>query len=211
MGAPHRTPHPARHPAPHPARILIIQGHPDCGGRHLCHALADAYADGARVAGHEVEAIAPGQLAFPLLRSADEWQQQAPPPALVPAQEAIRRASHLLIVYPMWLGEMPALLKGFLEQVARPGFALATDNRNPLRAGLLGGRSARVVVTMGMPAPVYRWFYRAHSLKSLERNILGFAGIRPVRATLIGGAGAMPPERIERWCAQLRSLGAAAR
>jgi hypothetical protein len=27
---------------------------------------------------------------------------------------------------------------------------------------------------MGMPAAVYRWFYRAHSLKSLERNILGF-------------------------------------
>lgn len=197
--------------APHPRRILVIQGHPDCSGRHLCHALAEAYADGARRAGHEVETIVPGQIAFPLLRSAYEWQQQPVPAALAPAQEAIRRASHLLIVYPMWLGEMPALLKGFLEQVARPGFALAKDSGNPLRAGLLGGRSARVVVTMGMPALVYRWFYRAHSLKSLERNILGFAGIRPVRATLVGGAGAMPPQRALRWCARLHSLGAAAR
>lgn len=96
---------------------------------------------GARRAGHEVEAIAPGQLAFALLRSADEWQQQPPPAVLLPAQEAIRRASHLLIVCPIRLGEMPALLKGFLEQVARPGFALAKGNRNPLRAGLLGGRA----------------------------------------------------------------------
>jgi putative NADPH-quinone reductase len=29
-------------------RIVIIQGHPDPAGGHLCHALADAYAAGAR-------------------------------------------------------------------------------------------------------------------------------------------------------------------
>lgn len=191
-------------------RILIIQGHPDHQSRHLCHILAQAYANGAHAAGHAVEEVEPGRLDFPLLRSAEQWQHQPLPPALVPAQAAIGRASHLVLVYPMWLGEMPALLKGFLEQVARPGFALATDNRNPLRAGLLGGRSARIVVTMGMPAPVYRWFYRAHSLKSLQRNILGFAGIRPVRATLVGGAAAMTQQRMERWCARLRRLGAAA-
>lgn len=193
------------------ARILILQGHPDCGGQHLCHALARAYADGARTAGHAVEEIAPGALDFPLLRSADEWQAGTVPPALAPSQEAIMRASHLLLVYPLWLGEMPALFKGFLEQVARPGFAIAADSRNPLRAGLLRGRSARVVVTMGMPAPVYRWFYGAHSLKSLQRNILGFSGIAPVRSTLVGGAGALAPGRVDRWCERLRRLGAAAR
>ena len=193
------------------ARIVIIQGHPDCGGQHLCHALADAYAEGARDAGHTVDRVEPGRLAFPLLRTAGEWHDGRVPPVLVPAQEAIRRASHLVLIYPMWLGEMPALLKGFLEQVARPGFALAVGSRNPLRAGLLGGRSARVVITMGMPAPVYRWFYRAHSLKSLQRNILGFAGIKPVRATLVGGVASMSPPRVERLCAQLRRLGAAAR
>ena len=39
---------------------------------------------------------------------------------------------------------------------------------------------------MGMPAFVYRWYFRAHSLKSLERNVLGFCGIGPIRETLIG-------------------------
>ena len=39
---------------------------------------------------------------------------------------------------------------------------------------------------MGMPALVYRWYFRAHSVKSLERNILGFVGIAPVHETLIG-------------------------
>ena len=75
---------------------------------------------------------------------------------------------------------MPALLKGFLEQVARPGFAFGKDAANPFEA-TLKGRSAQVVVTMGMPAFVYRWYFRAHSLKSLERNVLGFADMSPVR------------------------------
>ena len=74
---------------------------------------------------------------------------------------------------------MPALFKSFLEQVARSGFAFSGDARNPLKAKGLAGRSARVVVTMGMPATVYRWVFRAHSIKSLERNILGFVGIHP--------------------------------
>jgi len=193
------------------ARVLIIQGHPDCGSRHLCHTLAQAYADGAQGAGLTVETIQPGLIDFPLLRSADEWQHGSVPASLAPAQQAIRLATHLVLVYPLWLGEMPALLKAFLEQVARPGFAIAAESRNPLKAGLLGGRSARVIVTMGMPAVLYRWFYRAHSLKALQRNILGFAGIKPVRTSVVGGAGALTPQQVERWCEHLRQLGATAR
>ena len=59
---------------------------------------------------------------------------------------------------------------------------------------------------MGMPALVYRWFFRAHSLKSLERNILGFVGIGPIRETLIGMVEASAASR-ERWLAKLRALG----
>jgi putative NADPH-quinone reductase len=190
--------------------ILIVQGHPDCGRQHLCHALAGAYVDGATAAGHTVEVVEPARIAFPLLRSPDDWNEGATPPELAAAQEAIRRARHLVFVYPLWLGDMPALLKGFLEQVARPGFAIDPASRNPMRAGLLAGRSARLIVTMGMPAPVYRWFYGAHSVRLMRRNILGFAGIAPIRTSVVGGAGAMTPAQVERWCARLRGLGARA-
>lgn len=191
-------------------RILIVQGHPDGGRQHLCHALAAAYADGARSAGHEVDSVEPARLGLPLLASQEEWESAAPP-AVAAAQEAIRRAQHLAFFYPLWLGDMPAMLKGFMEQVARPGFALDPSSRNPLHAGLLGGRSARLVVTMGMPAPAYRWLYGAHSVRLMHRNILGFAGIAPVRSTIIGGAGALDAVRVERWCARLHALGNAAR
>ena len=47
---------------------------------------------------------------------------------------------------------MPALVKGFLQQVARPGFAFFPRADHPFAAGRLRGRSVRIVVTMGMPA-----------------------------------------------------------
>ena len=187
--------------------ILILQGHPDPAGGHLCHALAEAYAEGAREAGHQVTLLGIAELDFPLLRSQADWQHGELPAALRPAQQAIARASHLVLCFPLWLGDMPALMKGFLEQVARPGFAFKADATNPFQAKALGGRSARVVVTMGMPALVYRFYFRAHSVRSLERNILGFVGIAPVRETLVGGVDQLGEAGVARWRDKLRQLG----
>ncbi|MGE0653549.1 MAG: NAD(P)H-dependent oxidoreductase, partial [Alphaproteobacteria bacterium] len=60
--------------------ILIIQGHPDAAGGHLCHALAEAYAAGATGAGHEVRSIEVAKLRFDLMHSAAEFQSGAVPP-----------------------------------------------------------------------------------------------------------------------------------
>lgn len=185
--------------------ILVIQGHPDAHGDHYCHGLAKAYSDSATAAGHEVSTINVAELEFPLLRSQQEWSAESPPVDIKKAQNAIERANHLLIVYPLWLGTTPALLKAFFEQVFRPGFAIDLVAGGRWRKRLTG-KSARVVVTMGMPAAVYRVWFRAHSLKSLERNILSFVGIRPVRATLIGMVGRSDARR-RHWLARLATLG----
>ncbi len=188
--------------------ILIIQGHPDVSAKHFGHALADAYAQGAREAGHEVRVVTVAGLDFPMLRSKAEWEEGEVPAGLAPAQQDIAWAQHLVIFFPLWLGGMPALLKGFLEQVARPGFALGKPGGDRSMAKkLLTGRSARLVVTMGMPALVYRWYFRAHSVKALERNILGFIGIAPVRETLIGTVENGAADFHGRWMAKLRKLG----
>ena len=188
-------------------QILVIQGHPDPAQGHFGHALDAAYTRGATSAGHAVERLDVAELDFPLLRSQQEWTSGPLPPALTPAQDAIRRAEHLMIFFPLWLGGMPAQLKGFLEQVARPGFALDGTGPGDLGRKLLGGRSARVVVTMGMPALVYRWYFRAHSVKALERNILGFVGIAPVDETLIGSIENIDDVKRQRWLTRLEALG----
>lgn len=188
-------------------RILLIQGHPDGSVRHLCHALADAYAAGAESAGHEVRRVHVASMDFPLLRSQAEWERGAISPAIKDAQLAISRAQHIVLFFPLWLGDMPALLKGFLEQVARLGFAFHKEGDIPFANKALTGRSARVVVTMGMPAMVYRWYFRAHSVKSLERNILGFVGIAPVHETLIGQVGSLNQATCRKWLDKLQALG----
>lgn len=187
-------------------RIAIIQGHPDPGGGHFCHALADAYAEAACSEGHEVRWVDVAQLDFPLLRSQVEFVTGTAPASLVAAQRDVGWAEHLLIVYPLWLGTMPALLKGFFEQVFRPGFAIEPEDGSGW-GKKLGGKSARVVITMGMPALFYRWFYRAHSLKSLERNILNFCGIKPVKETLIGRVEDPDRRRNAKWIDRMQALG----
>jgi putative NADPH-quinone reductase len=191
-------------------RILIIQGHPDAVTRHLGHALEDAYAQGAADAGHEVRHVAIAQLDFPLLCSQHAWEGNTLPATLVQAQMDIAWAQHIVLFFPLWLGDMPAMLKGFLEQVARPGFAFQAEGDNPYAKKGLKGRSARVVVTMGMPALLYRWYFRAHSVKSLERNILGFVGISPVNETLIGMVDKLGDAGVQKWEGKLRKMGAAA-
>ena len=144
-------------------------------------------------------------LDFPTLRTKEDFEVGVPPHSIREAQAVIRWADHLVMVYPLWLGGMPALLKAFLEQVFRPGFAMAYEaGRMPKK--LLTGKSARIVVTMGMPAFVYRWYFGAHGVKSLKRSILQFAGIMPIRDTLIGMEGGDEAKR-ERWLDKMQSLG----
>jgi len=188
-------------------RITVIQGHPDRSEDRFCRALAEAYAGAAEAAGHDVRRIDVAALDFPILRSRAEYETGTPPSDIAAAQEAIGRAEHLVIVYPLWLGTMPALLKAFLEQALRPGFAYVMDDKGRTVEEPLDGTSARIVVTMGMPALFYRWYFGAHSLKSLERNILGFVGIGPIRESLIGGVEMMSAARRRKWLDRMAAFG----
>lgn len=187
--------------------VVVIDGHPDPAPGRLCHALSDAYARGAESAGHAARVVRLAELEIPLLRSADEFNNGQPVAAVQDIQHAVESASHVVLVYPLWLGTMPALMKAFLEQLFRPGFAFGGEGTRTMWSGRLRGRSARVVVTMGMPALFYRWFFRAHSVKSLERNILKFCGIKPVRETLLGMVDSVSDAKRERWLQTMHELG----
>jgi putative NADPH-quinone reductase len=196
-----------------PRRIVVILGHPDLSPKRLCRALADSYAEGARSAGHEVRRIDVARLDFPLLGSMQEFQHGMVSPDIKDAAEAIRRAEHIVFVFPLWLGTMPALLKGFLEQVMRPGLAFAYPKagKDGSLTTLLKGHSARLIVTMGMPAPIYRFWYLRHGVAGIRRNILNFVGIGPVRESLFGMVESVSDARRRKWLAAMHALGKSAR
>ena len=70
-------------------------------------------------------------------------------------------------------------------------------------------KSARIIMTMGMPVSIYRWWYGGYALKLLTRNILNFIGIKPVRHTLYGMIATSKPATRERWLHNVEALGKA--
>ncbi len=178
-------------------RILVILGHPNTDS--FCAAIADSYSEGAQAAGHEVRRIAVGDLAFdPVLRLGYAGSQPLEPD-LAAAQAAIAWAQHLVFVYPVWWGAMPALLKGFIDRVFLPGFAFKYRSGSPLWDRLLAGRSAHLFVTMDSPPWYYRWVYRMPGHQQMKRTILEFSGVKPVRISSFGPVRGSSGRQRERW------------
>ena len=187
-------------------RIIIIDGHPDAEGIHLNHALADRYGKAASDAGCEVRRIDVAALKFPLLSKLEDFVEGKPPPAIRDAQDDILWADHIVFFYPMWISDMPAILKAFIEQTFRPGFAMGYGGKGRFPKALLRGKSARLVVTMGMPAPIYRWVFGRHTVKSY-RLALNMCGIRPTTETLIGSVGeAASQGSAQKWFERIESV-----
>lgn len=187
-------------------RILVLLGHPDCRPERFGTALAAAYSDAAKAAGHEVRRLDLADIDTPLLGG--QWEFETPPPPHIQAvQGDILWAEHIVLLFPLWLGATPAKLKALLEQVFRAGFGMEPSPRGPV--AMLKGRSARLVVTMGMPAIAFRLMFGAHGLLALEKGVLRLAGVSPVRKTVIGGVEAIGGRERLEWLARMRRLGAA--
>ena len=101
--------------------ITPVQGHPDPSRPHLCHAMAEACIAGAAGGGHPVTAIDIARIRFHLTGSEADFAGDGLPDAIRDAQQCSLEAQHLVFVCPLWLGAMPALLKGYFEQVFRYG------------------------------------------------------------------------------------------
>ena len=184
--------------------ILVILGHP--AANSLCAGMARAYADGAQQAGAKVRFLDVGQLAFnPLFQGYGAVQPLEPD--LLAAQTDISWAHHLVWVYPIWWGAMPALLKGFIDRVLLPGYAFKYRKGSSLWDKLLTGRSAELLVTMDSPPWYFRWVTRMPGHHQMKKAILEFCGIRPVQVHSFGPVRSASADRLALWVEKARQLG----
>ena len=189
-----------------PKKILVILGQPQ---RHSYGgALMQAYSEGARAAGAEVKELYLGDLKFDPLATTSLAHLAELEPDLALAQEAIKWTDHLVFVYPIWWGTIPALLKGFIERVFLPGFAVNFRKNSPLWDKLLTGRSARLIVTLNTPSWIYRWHFGRPGHNTMKKTILQFCGIKPVRITEVGPMKNSSEAKRKKWLEQVRALGA---
>ncbi len=110
-------------------------------------------------------------------------------------QELVSWADHLTVVYPMWWGQMPAMLKGFIDRVFANGYAFSYTEKGP--EGLLQGKSAHLYICTGNPDD----YYEQSGMHSAQERIndggvFGFCGIEP-EITFFGD-GAMGSDELRK-------------
>ncbi|MDR5777172.1 MULTISPECIES: NAD(P)H-dependent oxidoreductase [unclassified Caballeronia] len=182
--------------------VLIVLGHPDTKG--FGGALAAAYEKGLRRAGCAVDLMHLGALDF------DATPRGRPGPLeddLAEARVRITRAKHLVLIYPTWLGAMPARMKGFFERVFGDNFAFRFKPESLLPERLLSGRSADVLVTMDTPPLLYRFVLGAPGHKLVRSGILAPAGISPIRVFSFGSLKKSSDEQRAAWLKQIETRG----
>lgn len=190
-------------------RILLVLGTPKPEG--FCHALAEAYAQGARSRGHVVRMLKLGEMAFdPVLRGGYERNQELEP-ELLDAQRQVHWAEHLVLVYPIWWGGLPALLQGFFDRVFQPGFAFRYRSPQDREwEPLLGGRSAELLVTHDQSHWRYRLRQGAPGLRQPVRCILGPCGIQTRHLEEFSPMRGAGEEQRQSWLKRAEQLGSQA-
>lgn len=187
-------------------RITILDGHPR--RESLIAALADAYARGAEAAGHEVRRLAPRDLQFDPVLHGGYNNRDPLEPDLLAAQETIAWCEHLVVAHPVWWGQMPAQLKGFIDRTFVPGWAFKFHPGKVWWDRLLAGRSARIIQTSAVPNPLMWLWYGNCATRALRDSTLRFCGFKPVRITRFGGVAAgFTEEKAKPWLAKCERLG----
>ncbi|WP_075590662.1 NAD(P)H-dependent oxidoreductase [Labilibacter marinus] len=186
--------------------ILIIQAHPDKDS--FCSKLAQSYHIGATNSCN-CKLIHLSDLNFNLVLEHGYKKRTELEPDLLMAQEEIKKADHLVFVYPTWWGTMPASLKGFIDRTFLPGFAFKYRDNSALWDKLLTGKSARLIVTMDAPTWYYNIFYKKPGHQAMKKATLNFCGVKPVRISTFGSVKSSTVKKREQWLFKVRKLGEA--
>jgi len=135
--------------------ILVILGHPDPDSFN--HAIARSVCKTLENSNHEVIFHDLYQERFDPLLPAEEIAETGPVPAVIRNHcEELQSADGLVIVHPNWWGQPPAILKGWIDRVIRPGVAYRfeeEDNGEGIPIGLLKARLALILNTSNTPTP----------------------------------------------------------
>ena len=187
-------------------RILLINGHPREGS--LCDALADAYEQGLKRAGHIYKRTNLRDLTFELNLNNTNIRKELEPD-LKQAQKDIEWCSHLVLVTPVWWMSVPALTKGFFDRTLLPGWAYKYRKGSliPFPVPFLKGRSARVLYTQGGPTWISRFIVLDAFWRSLKYATLVFCGFGPVRRTVFPYVSRSTDHLRAAWIAKAELLG----
>lgn len=128
-------------------------------------------------------------------------------PDLIKSQEKIEWAEHIVWVYPVWWGSVPAIMKGFIDRTLLPGFAFKKREGSVWWDKLITGKTSRLICTLDQPAWYYKTINGSPSTIAMKRLTLKFIGIKKVKTSTIGPLRLSKPEFREKWLNKVEALG----
>ncbi len=181
--------------------VLVILAHPDRGSFN--HAIASAAVGTLRANRHRVIFHDLYEERFaPLLPRREIGREAHPPPAVARHGREASRADGIVVVHPNWWGQPPAILKGWIDRVLRPGVAYEFadgDAGEGVPRGLLKARSA-VVFNTSNTARAREKAVFGDPLETLWKNcIFGLCGVPVFRRRTFGVVVTSSPARRRKW------------
>src|SRR5512140_3600158 len=135
-------------------KISVILAHPDKGSFN--HAIAATAVESMRGAGHDVRFHDLYQEQFDPVLSGTEIPLGVPLDKVLESHcQEIAAADGIIVVHPNWWGMPPAILKGWIDRVLRPGVAYRFaegDQGEGVPVGLLKAQAAVVFNTSNTQA-----------------------------------------------------------
>lgn len=187
-------------------KISVILAHPD--KKSLNHAIAGASVSQLQENGHDVIFHDLYEEKFEPLLSHDEFFKDASlPPGIQTHCEEITSADGIVIVHPNWWGQPPAILKGWVDRVFRPGVAyefLENDQGEGVPVGLLKIETAIVFNTSNTPSEREIQVF-GDPLENIWKNcIFDLCGVKNFYRRMFGIVIISTPEQREVWLRDVR-------
>jgi len=188
--------------------ISVILAHPHSGSFN--HAIAETVVATLEATGHAVRFHDLYAEGFdPVLPYGEIARDAALPPGIARHWAEIAAADGIVFVHPNWWGQQPAILKGWVDRVLRPGVAYRfaeSDSGEGIPLGLLRARAALVFNTSNTPVE------REHAvfgdpLEALWKAcICSFCGIPAFHRRMFGVIVTSTEEERRAWLGEGREL-----
>jgi len=189
-------------------KILIVLAHPDNGSFN--HAIADIVVKGLQDADHTVIFHDLYRERFDPLLSTPEILKNASLSPIIKKHctEAVS-AEGIIIVHPNWWGQPPAILKGWVDRIFRPGIAYEFkegDSGEGVPIGLLHAKTALVFTTSNTSPERERDIF-GDPLETLWKNcIFGLCGITNFYRKNFGIIVTSTAEQRESWLTEVKEI-----
>ena len=187
-------------------KVSVILAHPKEGSFN--HAIAQAALDRLADNGHTVFFHDLYKEGFDPLLISEEIPREAPLPlGIVQHCEEIAKADGVVVVHPNWWGQPPAILKGWVDRVIRPGIAyefVEGDTGEGVPKGLLKAKVALVFNTSNTEAEREKAVF-GDPLEAIWKHcIFGLCGVATFYRRMFSVVVTSSEKQLNQWLDETR-------